>query len=183
MGVFIVSFAATTLDTATRIQRYVVSELGKVCKMEPITGKHAATAIAVIFALILAFHDKTGKGALTLWPLFGATNQLLAGLTLFVITIYLAKKRKNIHVTLVPMFSMLFMTGWAMALQFVRFYDDILKNIEKNEPFIQHAQLLGIGVVIIILEIWMIVESYIVFRNTYSNQNGLESDQRTGDSE
>ncbi len=66
MGVFIVSFAATTLDSATRIQRYVVTEMAGAWNIKPLKKKHPATLFAVITAFILAFSNGSGKGAMVL---------------------------------------------------------------------------------------------------------------------
>jgi carbon starvation protein len=69
MGVFVASFAGTTLDTATRIQRYVISELGSDLKIKQVANRHTATSVAVVSAALLAFASGAdGKGALTLWP-------------------------------------------------------------------------------------------------------------------
>jgi carbon starvation protein len=146
LGVFVVSFAATTIDTATRIQRYVVSELAGTFNIKPLTRRHPATAFAVLTALALAMAKPDGKGALTLWPLFGASNQLLAGLALMVITVYLYRKGKSIVYTGIPMIFMVVMTGWAMVLNMVDFY-------QKGNWL-----LLIIDVVIILFVGWMIVE-------------------------
>lgn len=155
MAVFLVSFAATTLDSATRIQRYVVSELATAWRVKPLAGTHAATTIAVVTAFALAFSKGSGKGALTLWPLFGAVNQLLAGLGLLVVTIYLARRRTNIVYTAVPMVFMLAMTGWAMIHNLHEYYTG-------SKPL-----LLVIGSAVFALELWMIVESVLVLRNVY----------------
>ncbi len=146
LGVFVVSFAATTLDTATRIQRYVVSELAETFRIRPLTGRHPATAFAVVTALVLALAGGDGKGALILWPLFGATNQLLAGLSLLVITIYLYKRGKPILLTAIPMVFMVFMTGWAMLLN--------IKDFLENGNWL----LVMINGIIILFVGWMIVE-------------------------
>ena len=147
MGVFVASFAATTLDTATRIQRYIVSELALACKAPFFARRHPATIIAVGTALILAFSSGVdGKGALLLWPLFGAMNQLLAGLALLVITVWLAKSGKKIIFTLIPMIFMISVTGWAMHYN--------LKTFFGAENWL----LFGIGVTVVVLEIWMIIE-------------------------
>ncbi|HEY5621662.1 MAG TPA: carbon starvation protein A, partial [Pontiella sp.] len=103
MGVFVASFAATTLDTATRLQRYIVSEMARSCRVPAISGKHPATFIAVSTALLLAFSSGGGKGALALWPLFGAVNQLLGGLALLVITVWLARRKIPTIYTAIPM--------------------------------------------------------------------------------
>jgi len=155
MGVFIVSFAATSLDSATRIQRYVIAELAGAWNIKPITGKHGATCVAIISVMILAFFQKGGKGALILWPLFGSVNQLLAGLALLVITIYLAKRKVNIIYTTVPMGFMILMTGWAMVVNIWGFYTAA------------NWLLLSIGLSVLILEIWMICESVLVIKKVY----------------
>jgi len=83
----------------------------------------------VLLAAGLAFLKPGGKGALLLWPLFGALNQLLASLGLGVATIYLFKKGRNYWLTLIPMLFMLGMTVWAMALNledFMAAHDTIL---------------------------------------------------------
>jgi len=102
MGVFVASFAATTLDTACRLQRYVTQELATQLKIKPLTTKHGATLFAVILAGIIAALPSPGssweitnlgKGGLLLWPLFGATNQLLGGLAFLVILFWLRQKK------------------------------------------------------------------------------------------
>ncbi len=155
MGVFVASFAATTLDTATRLQRYIVSELARSWNAPALSRKHPATMIAVGTALVLAFYNGSGKGALTLWPLFGASNQLLAGLALLIITIYLAHKKVSIVYSMLPMVFMLFMTGWAMLLN--------LQNFFNNSNWLLYC----IGIVLLILEIWMVIESFLMLHSIY----------------
>lgn len=150
MGVFLVSFAATTLDSATRIQRYVITELSSACKIPYLNKKHPATLLAIISAFILAFCNGDGKGALNLWPLFGTVNQLLAALALLVITIYLKKRKTAILYTALPMLFMISMTAWAM-----------ISNLHGF--FIKHNWFLfSIGGSVLLLEIWMIIEGMIV---------------------
>lgn len=119
MGVFVASFAGTTLDTATRIQRYVLTE------MFPRTFKNRffSTAVVVLFALALIFSSgANGKGALSLWPLFGAVNQILASLTLIIIAIYLKQKNKRAWlISAIPAVFMFIMTLWAAVLNQVSF--------------------------------------------------------------
>lgn len=146
LGVFIVSFAATTLDSATRIQRYIVTELARDLKIPVFTKRHAATGLVIVCALLLALVKPDGTGALVLWPLFGASNQLLAGLALMVITVYLYKKGKPIIFTAVPMVFMVIMTGWGMILNIKEFYNSA------------NWLLLVINAIIIIFVVWMIIE-------------------------
>ncbi len=161
MAVFVVSFAATTLDSATRVQRYIVVELCTAWKIKPLTGRQAATAFAVLSAAALAFYDGSGRGALKLWPLFGSVNQLLAGLVLLVVTIYLARKKINIAYTVIPMIFMIIMTGWAMILNIQIYY--------RSSNWL----LFLIGFVVFILAIWMVIESIVVIKNVYAKEQGL----------
>lgn len=149
MGVFVASFACTTLDTATRIQRYVISELAGNCGIKPLVNRYSATLLAVLSALVLALLYEGGKGGLILWPLFGTTNQLLAALVFLLLCVYLAKKGKPTIYTLLPMLFMLGMTSLALV-----------SNLNK---FLSEAKwyLFIIGVIILALEVWLIVEAVI----------------------
>ncbi|MEM9296582.1 MAG: carbon starvation CstA family protein, partial [Planctomycetota bacterium] len=124
MGVLVASFAGTTLDTATRLQRYVIQELfgGKADAGSPVAepggepspvrkavawlgNPYAATTAAIVTAAALASvppaggawtWNNAGKGGLILWPMFGATNQLIGGLAFLVITFWLVRQRKPV---------------------------------------------------------------------------------------
>jgi carbon starvation protein len=153
MGVFVASFAGTTLDTATRIQRYVVAELFGGLNLKALTNRYVATVIAVGTALILAFATgASGTGALKLWPLFGAVNQTLAALALIIITLYL-KRRGGLKwlVPAIPAAFMAIMTIWAVILNQVSF------SAGKN------ALLTVINVCILIIACWIVVEGVIKF--------------------
>jgi carbon starvation protein len=113
MGVFIASFAGTTLDTSTRLQRYVIREISVRYNLNVSILK--ATFIAVVSAAILAFSAGfSGKGALLLWPLFGQLNQLLAAIGLGVISLYLIYKRSVYSIlVLLPFVFMVSVSLWA----------------------------------------------------------------------
>jgi carbon starvation protein len=169
MGVLVASFAATTLDTATRLQRYVVQELGRAVgdqvpamrpMMLPLTNAYGATLFAVVTAFLLALLPKpgvawsletAGGGGLILWPLFGATNQLLGGLAFLVITFWLWRRSKPIWFVAAPMLFMLIMPAWAMIAQ-------IPKWIDKDQYL-----LVFIAAVALLLEAWMIVEALLAW--------------------
>ena len=164
MGVFLVSFAATTMDSAARIQRYVVAELAQACNAPSLTGKHAATLIAVGSAFLVCFNGGFGetavkKAALTLWPLFGTVNQLMAAMALLVVTVYLARKRIRTVYTMLPMLFMVFMTGWAMIINLGDFYNK------------GNWLLFAIGGAVFLLEIWMLIETAIVLKQIYGSDS------------
>ncbi len=159
MGVFIASFAATTLDSATRLQRYVVAELGASCGMNLLTNRYVATSLVVVTAGALAMWDVKsrgwdggGRGGMVLWPVFGATNQLLGGLALLVVTVWLVKTRRPAWVTAVPMVFMLAMTGWAIVLLIGDFAADDTK-----------IHLAVVSILMLAMEVWIVFEAAILF--------------------
>ncbi|MGM7684730.1 carbon starvation CstA family protein [Cytobacillus sp. Hm23] len=121
--IIVVSFAATSLDTSVRLMRYIISELGYEYKINPLTKTHVATSVAVITSAALILLPKGpngfGSGGYLLWPLFGTSNQLLAGISLLLISIWLKKQGRNYIVTLAPMLFIIIMTLWAMIQQVV----------------------------------------------------------------
>jgi carbon starvation protein len=153
MGVFVASFAGTTLDTATRIQRYVVSELSVDLKFDVFKNRYLATAFAIVTAALLAFASGAdGKGALTLWPLFGAVNQTLAALALIIATLYLKTKGGNKWlISGIPAAFMSTMTLWASMMNQFTF------GVQNN------LLLQVINAAIILIVLWIIVEGVIKF--------------------
>lgn len=181
MGVLVASFAGTTLDTACRLQRYVVQELAAAVSgrkrgssagtapgpMAVLQNKHGATVFAIVVAAALAAVPpanmewsmaNAGRGGLLLWPLFGATNQLLAGLSFLVITFYLWRRGKPVWFLVIPMIFMLIMPIWAMIWQ-------LFVGGAETPSWLAEGKwvLLAIGLATILLEIWMIVEAYFLF--------------------
>ncbi len=156
MGVFVASFAGTTLDTATRIQRYVVTELSTDIKLNIFKNRYVSTAAVVLSAMLLAFlSGADGKGALKLWPLFGAVNQTLAALSLVVATIYL-KTRGGLKwlATGIPGVFMVVMTLWAAIMNQTDF---------SNQS---NILLQVINVVIIVLVSIIVIEGFAAFLKT-----------------
>ena len=153
MAVFVASFAGTTLDTATRIQRYVIGELGHAIKIDGLANKWVATGIAVGTALILAFATGAGgKGALKLWPLFGAVNQTLAALALIIITLYLKEKGGlKWLVAGLPAVFMSVMTIWAVIMNQVKF------------GAAHNLLLQTINVIILIVAVFIVIEGVVKF--------------------
>lgn len=179
MGVFIASFAATTMDTACRLQRYVVQELAADLRSRGgvarglgwlLGGRHGATLVAVAVAGVLAAIPaagqewslaNAGKGGMMLWPMFGATNQLVAGLAFVVICFYVRSKGKPVWFLILPTFFMLVLPFWAMSLQLFFGVPGVPSWLASgNWP------LVFLGAASLALEIWLIIEAVILWRRT-----------------
>ncbi|MBC8345349.1 MAG: carbon starvation protein A [Candidatus Marinimicrobia bacterium] len=152
MAVLVISFAATTLDTATRIQRFILKEFGLATQIKPLTNRYVGTAVAVGPALLLAFWNiaDPGSGATrqagwVLWPIFGASNQMLAALTLMVLTLYFWQKKKPVLPLLIPMLLIMAVTFTALVSNAITFYGH--NNV-----------LFGLAILLMGLIVWMIFE-------------------------
>jgi carbon starvation protein len=177
MGVLVASFAGTTLDTACRLQRYVVQELAATLTphtttqrktgMNPLTwltNKHGATIFAILIAGALAALPAPGKewswqsagtGGMILWPMFGATNQLLGGLAFLVIGFWLWRRKLPVWFVVPPMLFMLVMPAWAMGMSLPEWI-----NPDQGDP---KWALVIIGFATMGLEGWMIVEALLLW--------------------
>jgi carbon starvation protein len=153
MGVFVASFAGTTLDTGTRVQRYVLMEIFEGTKTSLFKNRYFTTALAVISAMVLAFITGVdGKGALMLWPLFGVVNQILATITLLVISLYLKSKGGwKWIISGLPAVFMAFNILWATLENQIIFST-------KNNTF-----LMVINALILLIAIWIIIEGFLSF--------------------
>ncbi len=153
IAVVVVSFALTTLDSATRLLRYNVEEIGETVRLRPLGNRYVSTSVAVGAIAFFAFYRVDGRPAgLVLWQLFGATNQLLAGLALLVVGLYLLRRGRNAWPYLLPMAFMLASTLTAMALQIRGWARD------------REVGLLAIGGAIAAIGVWLVVEAALAVR-------------------
>jgi len=149
-----VGFALTTLDSATRLIRYNIQELSTALKLEPLRNPYVATMVAVLligfFALMKIPDPATGQlkpAGTILWALFGTSNQLLAGLALLTVTLYLRSLGRPTVFTAVPMGFMLVVTISALLLSIRNFF------VQGN------WFLFGFACLILALALWLIVEA------------------------
>ncbi len=147
IATLIVLFAATTMDTSVRIQRYILNELGQIYRIGVLRGTWTASLIAVLSSMALVLAKEGGKGGLLFWPVFGAANQLLAGLALLVTYLYLRRERRPTLPVLAPLLLVVFITSVAMVLNAVN-------NAVRGDYL-----LAGVSGVILILEIAIVLES------------------------
>jgi carbon starvation protein len=105
----VVAFAMTTLDTATRLTRFALTEFAGNYGVK--LNRYVATAIPVLVAAALTLTTYGGKATvMAMWPVFGVTNQLLAVLALLTVTIWLIKLKRPSLFTGIPMAFMLITT-------------------------------------------------------------------------
>ncbi len=146
IAVMVIAFAATSLDTGARIQRLVIAELAGAYGVRPLANRYAAAAVGIGFALLLAVTQAGGKGGLILWPLFGTTNQLLAGVTLLVVSVWMRKQGRPIAYTLVPMLLVAAATVSAMLGELRSYFVDA------------NWLLFGMGTTILAADVWVLFE-------------------------
>jgi carbon starvation protein len=148
MAVMVIAFAATSLDTGARIQRLVIVELADAYDWRWLKNRFVAGAVGISAALLLALTQGGGKGGLALWPLFGTTNQLVAGVTLLVVSIWLQRHGRPVIYTLTPMLLVGAVTAWAMAGNLVDYYSSF-----------SELWLLALsGTLILALDLWIMLE-------------------------
>jgi carbon starvation protein len=142
------TFVMTTLDSATRITRYITEELfGEGLKIKILKNRYASTTVIILLALCLALGNWQA-----IWPIFGASNQLVAALALIVATIYLFAIKRPTKFTLYPAIFMLIVTIWALIWQITNFLP-------------QKQYLLGtIGIILLCLAVFMVIESIMVIK-------------------
>jgi carbon starvation protein len=121
------AFVLTTLDTGTRLGRFIFSELlGK--KAPVFKNRWIASAIILVFAALMG----ATEGYKAIWPVFGASNQLVAALALVVVSSYLVAIKRPKKYTLYPAYFMLLTTLAALVYQGMRFFRDgsfLLANV------------------------------------------------------
>jgi carbon starvation protein len=155
IAVMVISFAATSLDTAVRIQRYIIGEIGDAIKIKAIANnRYLQSGLAVLFSMTLVLSDGTGAGGLKLWPLFGSTNQLLGSLTLLVISVWLFKSRGKFLITLVPMIFITIITFIATYFNIVTYIND------------ENYLLVSIAFVVGVSQLWILFEGIKAFRTS-----------------
>jgi carbon starvation protein len=187
-SVVVISFAATTMDTGVRLQRYIIQELGDMVAADR-TGVGAAfqratrnltvvTAMAVAVPLALALAPAGGDAEAQgfafgrLWTLFGTTNQLTAGLALAVVAVYVTKQGRNAMAQIVPLAFLLVMTTWALILNLIDF-------VEEGDWL-----LAPLDAIILVLAGWLIFEAssaIVQARRGRPVGDPVESDRSDGD--
>jgi carbon starvation protein len=154
IAVVVVSFALTTLDSATRLLRYNIEEISASIRFAPLGNRYLSSTLAVAAISFFAFYRIDGRAAgLALWQLFGSTNQLLAGLALLTVSLYLLQRKRPSLPYLIPMVFMMVTTVIAMFNKLRGFW------MEGNHT------LLVVGGAISGIAVWLVVEAVLAIRS------------------
>lgn len=154
-SLIVIAFAATTLDTGLRLERYVVQEIAEIAGARRVARNlNLVTVVATAVPLSLALFRELAFERL--WILFGTMNQLTAGLALSVIAVWLISKRRNALAAIIPLAFLLAMTIFALLLNSWDF-------LTEGDVFTQTI-LLPLNLIILGLAVWVVVEAITALR-------------------
>jgi len=164
VSLIVVSYALTSLDSATRLLRYNLEEIGETFGISILKNRYAASLLGVLSIAFFAFYKIGGRPAgLALWQLFGTTNQLLAGLALLAVTLYLLQRGKQWYLAGIPMVFMLISTLKAMAGNIRQFF------YQREWP------LFVVGGILLVLAVWLIIEAFLALHRFRQEKIIIES--------
>lgn len=153
------AFCLTSLDTATRLARFMFQEFWLEPGQTPkditsgykklMVNPYFATILTVVLGIALGM-----TGYSKIWGLFGAANQLLAGLGLLAVATWLGNIGKNNKMFLIPMAFMMVVTICSLCLTVKNQIGIIAKGGADWGPFAQTI----LGVLLIILAIILVIE-------------------------
>ena len=158
LAVMVVLFAGTTMDAGLRLTRYIIQEWGNIYEISPLKNNYISTLVAVGACLLLAFGVSNGNypgdGGTLIWPVFGATNQILASMTLIVLSVYLIKLGRPARYLLTPMIFILLMAIWASVWY-------VMDYVSRGQWILVGIQVaVMVSAVFIILESWAAVSKF-----------------------
>lgn len=134
-----------------RLLRFNISEMGETLRLRILDNRYLASGIAVAVIAFFSLYEMGGRPTgLALWRLFGTTNQLLAGLALLAVTLYLQQRGKNFWFTGIPMLFMLVSTLTAMVDNLRDFYTTWGEG---------GGALFVVGSILLVLAVWLAVEA------------------------
>jgi len=151
------AFILTTLDTATRIGRYLTAELFG------IKNRYLATTLVVILSAGLALTGQWQR----IWPVFGASNQLVAALALLVVSCWLLSMKKPVYYTLIPALIMLVTTMGAFVFQIF----SALKHVNAEGVVAPQWTVIITALVLVVLALSVFVEGFQIFKTQYLRKN------------
>lgn len=155
------AFALTSLDTATRLARFMFQEFfeSRTTESKPllIKNRFVSTGITVAFGIALTFSGQT----MSIWPVFGSANQLLAALALLALTVWVANLKKGFLFVLIPMIFMFSVTLTALGM------------LAYQNFLINNYTLSVISILLFSLSVMLGIKAYEVLTNGSINAEGL----------
>ena len=153
IALLVVSFALTSLDSATRLLRFNLGEIGEAPGLGFLRHRLIGSAAACAAIGFFAFYRIDGQAAgLALWQLCGPTHQVLGGLTLLTVTVWLIQRRRKYLVTLIPMVGLLITTLIAMFQN--------VRGFARADQWL----LFSLGSSLILITFWLVVEAWLRLR-------------------
>lgn len=163
------TFVFDTLDVSTRLGRYLIEELtGLSGKL----GASLGTLLTIVPAALILMNTQAGMWS-QFWTLFGAANQLLAALTLLVISVWLYKNNKRLAFTLLPMIFVLVTTLVALV-QLTR------ANLEKSNGLDISTINSVMSIALIVLSLYLVVQAVLHLKKLPS-RNGHRPEKEESD--
>ncbi len=167
-AVVVISFAATTMDTGVRLQRYIVQEIAEIAGWHKLARNLTlAGLVAVAVPMAMALLPGGGEEGYTfgvLWQLFGTTNQLTAGLALAVVAVWVMQRQRNPIAVIIPLVFLLIMTTWALIVN--------LRNFIEADQWV----LAPLDAIIFVLAMWLIVEAALALRGSSGRRTPTDSE-------
>jgi carbon starvation protein len=153
------TFVYDTLDVCTRLARYVFQEF---TGLRGFTGGLIATAATLMapLAFLLSVEENAWKVA---WNLFGASNQLLASLTLMAVAVWWTGLGKKAWFVLAPMAFMMVMALWSLVVQTMPFWQGLGSLAQGGDGPTRNQSIVGVvGTLLLVLSVWLVVEAALV---------------------
>jgi len=147
------TFVYDTLDVCTRLARYILQEL---LNAKGVVWGLLATAITLAVPLTFLLLIQREQAWRVAWNIFGASNQLLASLTLMAVAIWLLHTGKRAFFAIVPMIFMMVMALWSLAIQSWPFWSALAGGSELEVDTV----VVGVaGTLLLGLSVWLIAEA------------------------
>ena len=162
------TFVMTTLDSATRITRYVCTELfGDSLNIKPLKNRYIATGLVGLLAGGLALTNWQA-----IWPIFGSANQLVASLVLISVSAYLMTRGRNYVFTIIPALLMLVTTMGALVFKIMQF-QGVLPGERKS------TLLTVISAVLIVLGLFVVYKGAVTMKKALGTQTEAAADMQS----
>jgi carbon starvation protein len=151
------TFVYDTLDVCTRLARYIFQEL---TGLKGRVGGFAATAFTLAIPLAFLLLIQREQAWRVAWNIFGASNQLLASLTLMAIAVWLAHRGKRNLFVVIPMVFMMAMALWSLVIQSWPFWEGAADYLSGGPGVVGDTVVVGTaGTILLALSLWLVAEA------------------------